>query len=228
MNRTWSELREILGGHLGETSKMPGFSFGLPAKKSCPVGSTLLGVPGSTCSGCYGMRGHYLFPVVKDCQDRRLAVAQAAVANTKAGNEWVDAMVEAIYKPKKVIPWFRWLDTGDIFSRGFLDLIFSVARRTGQDREPGKKEILHWIPTQQRLFVRDCTPPANVCIRVSDTMIGFDDPPPRNPHIHQSGVRLDGDHMSGFLCPASKQGNKCLDCRACWDRKVQKVLYKKH
>ena len=29
-------------------------------------------------------------------------------------------------------------------------------------------------------------------------------------------------------CPAKDQGNKCMDCRACWDRSVSNVTYPKH
>ena len=29
-------------------------------------------------------------------------------------------------------------------------------------------------------------------------------------------------------CPAAEQDNKCLSCRACWDRNVPNVAYGKH
>ncbi len=29
-------------------------------------------------------------------------------------------------------------------------------------------------------------------------------------------------------CPAAKQDNKCLSCRACWDKSVPNVAYGKH
>jgi hypothetical protein len=39
-----------------------------------------------------------------------------------------------------------------------------------------------------------------------------------------STVTTDGQHS----CPSSKQGNKCLDCRACWDRGIRNISYGKH
>ena len=32
----------------------------------------------------------------------------------------------------------------------------------------------------------------------------------------------------GVICPASKQGNQCGDCRACWSDKVSEVSYVSH
>jgi hypothetical protein len=32
----------------------------------------------------------------------------------------------------------------------------------------------------------------------------------------------------GYICPSSKQGNKCGDCRACWNDRVNEVTYIAH
>ena len=48
-------------------SKMPGWSYGLPAKE-CKTGSKLRLVKGSTCYNCYALKGCYVFPVVKEAQ----------------------------------------------------------------------------------------------------------------------------------------------------------------
>jgi len=62
---------QIVGG-LSKPSKMPGWAYGLPAPE-CKTGSKLRDIPNSTCSGCYAMKGCYVFPVVQAAQYRRLA-----------------------------------------------------------------------------------------------------------------------------------------------------------
>jgi len=32
----------------------------------------------------------------------------------------------------------------------------------------------------------------------------------------------------GHDCPSRFQQNKCMDCRACWDKRVKNVSYHKH
>ena len=58
-------------GSIGFPSKMPGTSYGIPAI-ACKVGAKLAKVAGSTCSGCYALKGNYTYPSVKTAQTRRL------------------------------------------------------------------------------------------------------------------------------------------------------------
>ena len=37
-----------------------------------------------------------------------------------------------------------------------------------------------------------------------------------------------GYKESAHECPAGSQGNKCLDCRACWDKSIPNVDYPLH
>jgi hypothetical protein len=66
-----SEALKLVGG-LSKPSKMPGWAYGLPAKE-CKTGSRLVKVKGSTCEGCYALKGCYVFKVVQEAQYRRLA-----------------------------------------------------------------------------------------------------------------------------------------------------------
>lgn len=34
--------------------------------------------------------------------------------------------------------------------------------------------------------------------------------------------------VDSYACPAKDQENYCGTCRACWDRNVRKVSYRKH
>ena len=74
-------------GSLSKPSKMPGWSYGLPAKE-CKTGGKLQKVPGSTCYDCYALKGCYVFKVVQDAQYYRLK----AIKNRL----WVQAMAMQI------------------------------------------------------------------------------------------------------------------------------------
>ena len=100
------EARQITGG-LSAPSKMPGPSFNLPAP-ACITGSKLVDVEGSTCSGCYALKGRYRFQNVKDAMQRRLDKLHDPL--------WVDAMVTLIDND----PVMRWHDSGDIQSAKHL------------------------------------------------------------------------------------------------------------
>ena len=74
------EAKEITGG-LSAPSKMPGPSFNLPAV-ACITGAKLVDVLGSTCSGCYALKGRYRFPNVRSVQ--AYTGDQALAAHTRS------------------------------------------------------------------------------------------------------------------------------------------------
>ena len=195
------EARKITGG-LSAPNKMPGPSINLPAW-NCITGLKLQAVKNSVCAGCYAMKGRYRFPNVREAMDRRLA----ALTDPR----WVDAMVTLV----KGQPWFRWHDSGDIQSPEHLKNIFEVCNRTPETR--------HWMPTREVKFLKLMDPdvvPKNLIIRISSHMI--DQGPVKHWPWTSTVV------TSGKTCPAAEQGNKCKDCRACWDRSVKNVAYGKH
>ena len=195
------EARKITGG-LSAPNKMPGPSINLPAW-NCITGLKLQAVKGSVCAGCYAMKGRYRFPIVRKAMDRRLTALQDP--------RWVDAMVTLV----KGQPWFRWHDSGDIQSPEHLKNIFEVCNRTPETR--------HWMPTREVKFLKLMDPdvvPKNLIIRISSHMI--DQGPVKHWPWTSTVV------TSGKTCPAAEQGNKCKECRACWDRSVKNVAYGKH
>ena len=101
--------KEITGG-LSSPSKMPGPSFNLPAA-ACITGAKLVNVKGSTCSGCYALKGRYRFGNVQRALQRRLAKLHDP--------RWIEAMVTLIDND----PVMRWQDSGDIQSVQHLSLI---------------------------------------------------------------------------------------------------------
>ena len=198
------EATEITGG-LSKPNKMPGPSINLPATQ-CITGAKLVNVKGSTCSGCYALKGRYRFPNVKEAMARRLAKLHDP--------RWIDAMVTLINKQ----PVFRWHDSGDLQSVQHLKNIFEVCKLTPDTR--------HWLPTREARFLSLMDPavvPKNLKIVLSDHMNNQRVTPTWWPYT--SGVTTDHNQVS---CPASKQGNKCLDCRKCWDRRTKRVIYGKH
>ena len=199
------EAREITGG-LSKPSKMPGPAYNLPASQ-CITGAKLVNVKGSTCSGCYALKGNYIrFPAVQKAMERR--------ARSLVHDSWITAMVTLIKKHR----WFRWHDSGDLQSVQHLNNIFEVCKLTPKTR--------HWLPTREARFLNLMDPdvvPKNLKIVLSDHMNNQRVTPTWWPYT--SGVTTDHNQVS---CPASNQGNKCLDCRKCWDRNTKRVIYGKH
>ena len=196
-----SEALQIIGG-LSKPSKMPGWSYGLPAKE-CKTGSRLRKIPGSTCYNCYALKGFYVFPVVKEAQYRRLQATK--------GPQWVQAMAAAVNSKKST--WFRWHDSGDVQDLDHLNKIFEVCELT-----PSKR---HWLPTREA-WIRDHAKrfPKNLIVRLSMPMV---DQAPAGSWSNTSTVVT-----AGASCPAPLQGGKCSDCRNCWNKKISNVSYGKH
>ena len=205
------EARKITGG-LSKPSKMPGPAHNLPAWR-CITGVKLQAVPGSVCAGCYAMKGRYRFKNVKDALQRRM--------DSLDHPQWVQAMVVLIDKQ----PWFRWHDSGDLQSLEHLEKIFEVCRLT--------PETSHWLPTREAKILTQITPadvPSNLIIRMSSHMInqGPVKSWPWTSTVAAPGTERTSHAQDSRQCPASKQGNQCKDCRACWDRAVPNVEYREH
>ena len=198
------EAKEITGG-LSKPNKMPGPSINLPASQ-CITGAKLVKVKGSTCSGCYALKGRYRFKNTLTAMARRLAKLHDP--------RWIEAMVTLINKQ----PVFRWHDSGDLQSVQHLKNIFEVCKLTPDTR--------HWLPTREARFINLMDPavvPKNLKIVLSDHMNDQATPPSWWPYT--SGVTTKHGTVT---CPAASQGNKCRSCRKCWDRRTKRVIYGKH
>ena len=230
---TTIKAAQAIAGTLGNPSKMPGKSYGLPAASApwvpgacaemdipvpnsygCPVGALLAKVKGTTCASCYATRANYQYGSVKKAQARR--------ASGVYHPQWTDALVYLI--GKRVDPadaFFRWHDSGDILGLWHLERIAEVAART-----PG---VRHWLPTREAQTVREYLAkhgdfPGNLTVRLSATKV--DQAPPK-AHGITSTVHAKAE-AHGRICPAPTQGNACQDCRACWSRDVANVSYHVH
>lgn len=194
---------------LSDPSKMPCHAFGIPARKTCPVGEALSKVKGSVCWLCYASAEHggsYAWRCVQTAQQRRLEAIDHP--------QWIEAMVTLI----RGMAYFRWHDSGDIFSDEYFEKILAVCRALPETR--------FWLPTKEIDRVKRYANkiPNNLTIRVSAPMI--------DQHRPVAGFNTSSVHSAkaphGFECRAPKNDGKCGACRACWDSKVSNVSYKLH
>ena len=195
------EASKIVGG-LSTPGKMPCYSINLPAV-ACITGAKLAQVPGTTCHGCYALKGRYRFKNVKDAMARRLRALDHG--------SWTTAMVALITGHK----YFRWHDSGDLQGPEHLKKIFEVCKAT-----PNTK---HWLPTREHSLLHLMDPdiiPKNLTIRVSATKVDG-----RAPSWWPWTSTVS---TTTKTCPAPDQGGKCRSCRACWNRSVPNVVYAKH
>lgn len=202
------DYANFVTGGLSTPSKMPGYSFSIPAE-FCNVGSKLREIKGSVCSSCYACKGFYGFSNV-----------QSALANRMLNlyhPDWVEAMAFLINSKKS--RHFRWFDSGDIQDMQNLLNIIEVCKLT--------PDIQHWLPTRETglisKYLAENTKPSNLVIRNSAMMVG--QKPKRFRYIKNSSTVGSG---KGWKCPASTQDNKCGDCRACWNPKIKNIDYVKH
>lgn len=207
--RTLKEARDI-AGTLGKPSKMPGLSYGISAHH-CNVGAKLAQVEGSVCHGCYALKANYQYPSVRQAHEKRFAGLTHPF--------WADAMILLIRSSGT--DYFRWHDSGDLQSIGHLSNIVRIAEAL--------PEVSFWLPTREKAMVRQWQRmhgafPANLVVRVSGAMV--DGPAPSG--FANVSVVVSTIGVTGHECPAPRQGNKCLDCRACWQPDVQCVTYHKH
>jgi len=215
---------EIIGT-LSKPSKMPGLGYGLPAS-ACHVGSKLRAVCGSTCEGCYAMKGNYIYGNVQASQHKRLDSLKVDRF------EWIDCMVALIDKQlkpdikgkrirgKAYRKFFRWHDSGDLQSVDHLERIVAVCEQT--------PDVAHWLPTREKAIVLEWVRdggivPRNLTIRASAAMIDGKAPSwwPNTSTVHTAkGSRSDE-------CGAYLTNGECGTCRDCWTD-TDNISYPKH
>ncbi len=210
-----AQLLEYVGG-LSSPSKMPGWAYSLPAAE-CKTGSKLAKRAGTVCSGCYALKGRYVFPKVQAALYRRLGTIRRRF--------WAEAMGELIKRKGSRVPFFRWHDSGDIQGLAHLAAIARAAELS--------PDVQHWIPTREYRLVRTYleqggTFPANLNVRLSAHMLGGRAPRFPGLPVTVSTVTKGPAPAGAYRCPAPKQGNECGSCRACWDRSVPHVDYAYH
>jgi hypothetical protein len=133
-------------------------------------------------------------------------------------SDWVNDMVVALDSSR----YFRWFDSGDMYSVDLAEKIYQVMKLT-----PWCK---HWLPTRMHKFNK------------YDTVIN------RMMKLENVVVRLSSDSVTGeiinglttstifsnvlpegaFECKAYEHEGKCNGCRACYSKDVPVIAYKAH
>ena len=202
-------------GGMSSPSKMPAYSYSLPAS-ACNVGSKLRKVPGSACASCYACKHAYVWPGTINAMERRL--------NAIYSPEWIDNMAFIINKRAENNKEFRWHDSGDLQSLAHLERIVAVVKAT--------PTVNHWLPSKEYAVIREYLKlhpegfPSNLCVRVSAPMVGQILKDSAACSLPTSSINV----ADSFQCPV-KNGSEGCDtyaCRACWSNDCKNVNYRKH
>ena len=176
------------------------------------MGTLLRKIKNSVCSGCYAMKGRYVFPNVQAAMLRRF--------NSLNNPQWVEAMTIALEKRVKN-GFFRWHDSGDIQSIEHFKNIVKVALNL--------PHVKFWLPTREKdiiaAYVKVGTIPANLTVRLSANSLDQKLSPAMLKSLGVVGSSVSSDK---YNCLAPSQENFCLDCRKCWNKKIMNITYKKH
>jgi hypothetical protein len=198
---------------LSKTSKLDNImSWSLQALETCQgsIGDNGELVP--ACSGCYATQGTYNFPGTKKVRfDNKQAWQD---------DSWVDTMVAALKKQS----YFRWFDSGDIYSLQLALKMYEVMVKT--------PHVKHWLPTRMHKFAKyqqvlakmQALP--NVMVRPSSDAINGT----FTAGVHGSTILPSADSVPAgvTLCRAYEHGGKCSGCRACYDKSVAVIGYPAH
>lgn len=203
---------------LSSPGKMPCKSFSLQAVETCPGMFLPSGEVKDICKGCYATKRAYTW---KDAK----RVREDNFEETKKPT-FVADLVSLILRQKK--KYFRWFDSGDIYSNDFLDKVYTVCKLT--------PEIKHWVPTKSRdLFDQETWKKLeslpNVRVRFSSDSISGEYSKEHGSAVIKNAELVFEDIKPSkklFPCPSSRQEGKCLNCRACWSKKIDVVVYKYH
>lgn len=210
---TIQKAKAVIGG-IGHAGKMPCLTHGTSAKH-CQTGAKLAKLEGSTCSECYCWdhekqqgKGHYIYEVVEQAHENR--------------REWYkrEGYVEAFVRLLWNQTHFRWKDDGDVQEVAELLAMIAVANAL--------PHVKFWLPTQERRYYHAVKHliPSNMIVRISAIYRGKKEP---GKYKNTSMVLLDHKVPKGVVeCKSEQQGNKCLDCRACWNKRIKTIGYHAH
>ncbi len=197
---------------LSKTSKLGTKSWSLQALETCPGSVGADGKLVAACSGCYATTGMYHFGAVKQ--------VRADNKEDWKREAWVADMVAALKKDG----YFRWFDSGDMYSMELAEKMLAIMEAT-----PNTK---HWLPTRMHKFpkfqaiIARMQALPNVMVRPSsDSVDGT-----YTTGVHGSTILPEGAPVPAgvTVCQASKQDGKCLDCRACYSKDVPVIGYVAH
>lgn len=200
---------------LSKAGKMPCRSWSLQALDTCPASKNKDGSLVDACKGCYATDGNYNFKNVK--------APRAHNKDDWKRSDWVSDMVKTLDNDR----YFRWFDSGDMYSLELANKIYQVMARTPW--------VKHWLPTRMHKFAKfqdvilGMSRLDNVVVRLSSDSIQGDtlEYPlvTTTSTIYSDASQLDNGVVE---CASQYQEGKCNDCRACWNKEVKTVAYRVH
>lgn len=200
---------------LSNTSKLGVKSWSLQAYNTCPASIDKNGLLVDACAGCYASFGNYRFSNVKATREYNRISWQD------------DNFVSDFIKQLDTERYFRWFDSGDLYSLGLAKKIYEIMLNT--------PHVKHWLPTRMHKFskfhdiLKAMQALPNVVIRLSSDSI--DGSLVKSDLIDTNSSILPSELIEGyggFICPAYNQGGKCLSCKACYNKDTKTVAYVAH
>ena len=197
---------------LSKTSKLDGIlSWSLQALETCPGSIGADGALVPACAGCYATTGNYNYPNVK--------APRAHNREDWQRDAWVSDMVQALDSQR----YFRWFDSGDMYSLQLAEKILQVMQATPW--------VKHWLPTRMAKFAKFADVLArmralpNVSVRFSSDSITGEHTPDHGSVIVQ---HAEDAPEGSAVCRAYEHEGKCNGCRACWDTNTRLIAYVAH
>lgn len=194
-------------------SKMPCRSWSLQALDTCPASKKPDGELVDACKGCYATTGFYAMGSVKAPREHN--------REDWKHSDWVDVMAAELDNDR----YFRWFDSGDLYSLALAEKVLEVMRRTPWCN--------HWLPTRMHKFEKFAPVLAemqalpNVVVRLSsDSVTGETVQGAATSSTIIPTVSHSLPSMS--VCEAYDRGGKCATCRLCWSKDVAVVAYPAH
>ena len=196
---------------LSKTSKLDGIlSWSLQALDTCPGSKDSQGDLVPACQGCYATTGNYRFANVKKPREFN--------REDWKRDSWVNDMVLALDSSR----YFRWFDSGDMYTLQLACKIYEVMKATPW--------VKHWLPTRMHKFnkyktiIERMQKLPNVVVRFSsDSVTGG-----LIEGLNTSTIFSDTLPANAFECKAYQNEGKCSGCRACYDKSVSVIAYKAH
>ena len=196
---------------LSKTSKLDGIlSWSLQALDTCPGSKDSTGNLVPACQGCYATTGNYRFANVKKPREFN--------REDWKRDSWVNDMVLALDSSR----YFRWFDSGDMYTLQLACKIYEVMKATPW--------VKHWLPTRMHKFnkyktiIERMQKLPNVVVRFSsDSVTGG-----VIEGLNTSTIFSDTLPANAFECKAYQNEGKCSGCRACYDKSVSVIAYKAH
>lgn len=196
---------------LSKTSKLDGIlSWSLQALDTCPGSKDSTGNLVPACQGCYATTGNYRFANVKKPREFN--------REDWKRDSWVNDMIYSLDSSR----YFRWFDSGDMYSIDLAWKILEVMRATPW--------VKHWLPTRMHKFakfkdvIQAMQSLDNVVVRFSSDSVTGEIIEGKTT----STIFSDTLPANAFECKAYQHEGKCNGCRACYDKSVSVIAYKAH